>query len=109
MKAAILAACFCMLATIARAESGIASYYWEHGSKMANGQRFDQWSNSCAHRSHRFGTRLRVKYRGRFVECVVRDRGPFIEGRIVDLSVQGARDLGIESRGIAPVTLEVIR
>lgn len=95
----------------AHAETGIASFYGgrHHGLKMANGQRFDQWSDSCAHKSHRFGTRLRVHWRGRSVECVVRDRGPFIPGRIVDLSVAGARDLGIVGRGIAPVTVEVIR
>lgn len=101
-----------MLATFAVAEVGIASFYGgkrHHGGPTASGVRYDQWSDTCAHKSHKFGTRLRVWWRGRSVVCVVRDRGPFIPGRIVDLSVQGARDLGIEGRGIAPVTLEVIR
>lgn len=96
----------------AHAETGIASFYGgrHHGLKMANGQRFDQWSDSCAHKSHRFGTRLRVTdgVTGRSVACVVRDRGPFIRGRIVDLSVAGARELGIARRGVAPVTVEVM-
>lgn len=96
----------------ALAETGIASFFGgrrHHGHLMANGQIFNQWSDSCAHRHHRFGTRLRVRWRGRSVDCVVRDRGPFIRGRIVDLSMQGARDLGIAGMGIAPVTVEVIR
>lgn len=95
----------------AHAETGIASFYGgrHHGLKMANGQRFDQWSDSCAHKRHPFGTRLRVTWRGRSVVCVVRDRGPFIRGRIVDLSVRGATDLGIRIQGVAPVTVEVIR
>lgn len=109
LKAALAAALLCASVTLAYAETGKASYYWEHGSRMANGQRFDQWSDSCAHKSHRFGTRLRVTWRGRSVECVVRDRGPFIAGRIVDLSVAGARALRMEAAGVVPVTLEVIR
>jgi len=109
----LLAACFCALASPCLAETGIASFYGgkHHGLKMANGQIFNQWSDSCAHKEHRFGTKLRVTDRatGRSVVCVVRDRGPFKAGRIVDLSVAGARQLGIESRGVAPVTVEVIR
>jgi len=92
-------------------EHGIASFYGgrHHGLKMANGQIFNQWSGSCAHKEHRFGTKLRVTARsGRAVVCVVRDRGPFIKGRIVDLSVAGARDLGILGQGVAPVTVEVM-
>lgn len=110
---ALAAALSCAAVSPALAESGIASFYGgrHHGLKMANGARFDQWSDSCAHKSHRFGTVLRVSDRstGRSVTCVVRDRGPFIRGRIVDLSVRGARDLGIAGRGIAPVTVERVR
>ena len=94
-------------------ELGTASYYGgrHHGKAMANGQAFDQMGNSCAHKTHRFGTVLRVTDMrgGRSVICVVRDRGPFIKGRIVDLSVAGAVALGIKGRGIAPVTVEVMR
>ncbi len=112
MRRSVLAAALCCaLASFAHAETGIASYYGgrHHGSKTANGGRFDQMSDSCAHKSHRFGTRLRVIHAGRSVECIVRDRGPFVRGRIVDLSVSGARQLGIAGRGIAPVKIEVIR
>lgn len=109
-QAALAAALSCAVVSSSHAETGIASYYGgrHHGSKMANGARFDQWSDSCAHKHHRFGTRLRITHRGRSVECVVRDRGPFVRGRIVDLSVAGARALGIAGRGIAPVTVEVV-
>lgn len=87
------------------AESGVASYYGgrHHGSRMANGQRFDQHSNSCAHRRHPFGTRLTVTMGGRSVQCVVRDRGPWVRGRVIDLSVAGARHLGLIGRGIGRV------
>lgn len=104
---------FCAFISSVSAESGKASFYGgrHHGQLMANGQKFNQWSDSCAHKKHRFGTRLRITLMNgkRSVECVVRDRGPFIKGRIVDLSVKGARDLGIESIGVAPVTVEVVR
>lgn len=94
-------------------ELGEASFYGgrHHGLKMASGEIFNQWSDSCAHRKHPFGTRLRVTHmvNRKSVECVVRDRGPFIRGRIVDLSVRGATDLGIRVEGVAPVTVEIVR
>lgn len=109
----LAAAVLILIAVQARAETGIASFYGgraHHGSKMANGQRFDQNSDSCAHKRHPFGTRLRVsRAGGRSVVCVVRDRGPFIRGRIVDLSHAGARAIGLMGAGIARVTVEVIR
>lgn len=115
MKQILFAAALVCAATSARAlELGEASFYGgkHHGRPMANGKTFDQWSDSCAHKHHPFGTKLRITRMNGFrksVDCVVRDRGPFIKGRIVDLSVQGATDLGILGRGVAPVTVEVIR
>lgn len=114
LKAALAAALSCAVVVApCTAETGRASFYGgkHHGRPMANGKIFNQWSDSCAHKGHPFGTRLRVTDRAtsRSVDCVVRDRGPFIRGRIVDLSVAGARDLGITGRGVAPVTVEVIR
>lgn len=96
-----------LAASQVQAETGIASFYGgkHHGRKMANGQVFNQWSDSCAHKFHRFGTVLTVTMGNRSVRCVVRDRGPFIRGRIVDLSVAGARDLGLIGRGIGRVTV----
>lgn len=95
----------------AKAETGLASYYGgrHHGGPTASGERFNQNAATCAHRTYRFGSVLRVTARGRSVECRVNDRGPFVRGRIVDLSVAGARSLGIISAGIALVTVEKVR
>jgi rare lipoprotein A len=96
-----------LLMASAKAETGIASFYGgkHHGRKMANGQVFNQWSDSCAHKTRKFGTVLTVTMGNRSVRCVVRDRGPFIRGRIVDLSVAGARELGLIGRGIGRVSV----
>jgi len=93
----------------AKAETGIASFYWQ-GQRTANGERFNPMAMTCAHKRHRFGTNLRVTDRatGRSTTCRVNDRGPFIHGRVIDLSVAGARALGITGRGLALVTIEVI-
>jgi rare lipoprotein A len=87
--------------------SGIASFYGnESGSKTASGQRFNQNAMTCAHRSLPFGTKLRVSHGGRSVVVTVNDRGPFIRGRVLDLSTAAARAIGID--GIGHVTAEVI-
>jgi len=106
--AALLCAVSSCALSPALAETGMASYYGgrHHGKKMANGQVFNQWSDSCAHKTRDFGTVLTVTMGGRSVRCVVRDRGPFIRGRIVDLSVAGARSLGLIGRGVARVTVQ---
>jgi rare lipoprotein A len=90
-----------------RTFSGVASFYGnESGSKTASGQRFNQNAMTCAHRSLPFGTRLRVSAHGRSVVVTVNDRGPFIRGRVLDLSKGAARVLGMD--GVAHVTAEVI-
>jgi peptidoglycan lytic transglycosylase len=87
--------------------SGIASFYGnESGSKTASGQRFNQNAMTCAHRSLPFGTKLRVSHGGRSVVVTVNDRGPFIRGRVLDLSTAAARAIGID--GVGHVTAEVI-
>ena len=92
-----------------RVFSGIASFYGnESGRRTASGQRFDQNELSCAHRSLPFGTKLRVTYGGRSVVVTVNDRGPFIRGRVLDLSTAAARAVGLASAGIGRVTAEVI-
>lgn len=108
IRTAFLAALCCACVSTASAEIGIASYYGgkHHGRKMANGQVFNQWSDSCAHKTRKFGTVLTITMGSRSVRCVVRDRGPFIRGRIIDLSVAGARDLGLTGRGVAVVTVQ---
>jgi len=90
-----------------RSFSGVASYYGnESGSKTASGERFNQNAMTCAHRSLPFGTRLRVSAGGRSVVVTVNDRGPFVRGRVLDLSKGAARALGMG--GLARVTAEVI-
>ena len=67
--------------------SGVASFYGnESGSQTASGQRFNQNAMTCAHRSLPFGTKLRVTHGGRSVVVTVNDRGPFVRGRVLDLS-----------------------
>jgi rare lipoprotein A len=89
--------------------SGMASFYGnESGSKTASGQRFNQEAMTCAHRSLPFGTKLRVTHGGRSVVVTVNDRGPFIRGRVLDLSTGAARAVGLTSAGVGHVTAEVI-
>lgn len=92
-----------------RSFAGMASFYGnESGSKTASGQRFNQNAMTCAHRSLPFGTKLRVTHGGRSVVVTVNDRGPFIRGRVLDLSKGAAHAVGLTSRGVGRVTAEVI-
>src|SRR4051812_197273 len=89
--------------------AGMASFYGnESGSQTASGQRFNQNAMTCAHRSLPFGTKLRVTHRGQSVVVTINDRGPFIEGRVLDLSTAAARAVGLSSSGVGHVTAEVI-
>ena len=92
-----------------RSFAGVASFYGnESGSKTASGQRFNQNAMTAAHRSLPFGTKLRVTHRGRSVVVTINDRGPFIKGRVLDLSTGAARAVGLTSSGVGHVTAEVI-
>jgi rare lipoprotein A len=88
---------------------GKASYYGPEftGRKMANGRRFDPRSVSVAHRTLPFGTTVLVTHlgNGRSITAVVEDRGPFIQGRIIDLSPRLAEHLGMVRQGVAPVAV----
>ena len=87
--------------------SGVASFYGnESGRETASGQRFNENAMTCAHRSLPFGTKLKVSHGGRSVVVTVNDRGPFVHGRVLDLSTAAARALGIE--GLGQVTAEVV-
>jgi rare lipoprotein A len=89
--------------------SGMASFYGnESGSKTASGQRFNQNALTCAHRSLPFGTKLRVTHGSRSVVVTVNDRGPFVHGRVLDLSTAAAREVGLTSAGVGRVTAEVL-
>jgi rare lipoprotein A len=89
-------------------QSGIASVYAYRGEKTANGEFVQPGHLTAAHRTLPFGTKVRVnnKRNGRSVVVRINDRGPFIRGRVIDLTPSGARALGFS--GLAPVTLDVI-
>ena len=93
-------------------ETGDATYYSArtHGKMMASGERYDKNGLFCAHKTLPFGTKLRVlnKKNGKEVIVIVKDRGPFSKGRIVDLSNKAAEVLGMLSAGVAPVEIWVI-
>jgi rare lipoprotein A len=92
-----------------RSFAGMASFYGnESGSKTASGQRFNQNALTCAHRSLPFGTRLRVTHGDRSVVVTVNDRGPFVRGRVLDLSTAAARAVGITGAGVGRVVAEVM-
>jgi rare lipoprotein A len=92
-----------------RGFSGKASFYGnESGSKTASGQRFNQNAMTAAHRSLPFGTKLRVTHRGQSVVVTINDRGPFIKGRVLDLSKGAARAIGLTGAGVGHVTAEVV-
>ncbi len=88
--------------------SGIASVYNEKGTRSASGEIINPKNMTAAHRSLSFGTKVRVvnKRNGRSVVVRIIDRGPFIRGRVIDLSPAAARALGLG--GLAPVTLAVL-
>src|SRR6267143_151308 len=89
--------------------AGRASFYGnESGSKTASGQRFNQNAMTAAHRSLPFGTKLRVTHGGRSVVVTVNDRGPFIRGRVLDLSTGAARVIGLTGAGVGRVTADVV-
>ena len=89
--------------------SGKASFYGnKSGSKTASGQRFNQNAMTAAHRSLPFGTKLRVTHRGQSVVVTINDRGPFIRGRVLDLSKGAARAIGLTGAGVGHVTAEVV-
>jgi rare lipoprotein A len=91
----------------AKAESGIASIYAYSGTKTASGERANPSGLTAAHRTLAFGTRVRVTHRhnGRSITVRINDRGPFVRGRVIDLTPAGARALGFSS--LAPVKLEL--
>jgi rare lipoprotein A len=91
-------AAIAMLGTFsAHAETGLASYY---GGRGHHGEM------TCAHRTRAFGSLVTVTYRGRSIRCRVNDRGPFVRGRVIDVSVSAARALGMMRSGIVRVSVD---
>lgn len=105
---ALLTAATIGFSASARAESGIASVYAYKGEKTANGERAHPAGLTAAHKSLPFGTRVRVtnKKNGKSVVVRINDRGPFVRGRIIDLTPAGARSIGFS--GLAPVSVAVV-
>ncbi len=88
--------------------SGKASYYGsESGSRTASGARYNPAGMTAAHRSLPFGTKLKVTHAGRSVVVTINDRGPFIRGRVLDLSKGAASVIGLTGRGVGHVVAEV--
>ena len=96
-------------ATNGNAREGIASFY-SSGEKTASGEKFDAKELTAAHRTLPFGTKLRVTNvaTGQSVTVRVNDRGPFVPGRVVDVSHSAAESIGMVGKGIAKVKLDVV-
>lgn len=93
-------------------EYGKASYYGHPfiGRKTANGEIFTEHLYTCAHKTLPFGTKLKVTNlrTGAAIIVKVNDRGPFVKHRIVDLSLKGAKELGMMGSGVANVSIEIV-
>ena len=95
---------------VASASGGLASFYTE-GAKTANGETFNTHELTAAHPSLPFGTKLRVTNvsNGQSVTVRVNDRGPYVPGRVVDVSYSAAEQLGMVKGGVAKVKLDVVQ
>lgn len=89
--------------------SGKASYYWEP-QQLASGGRFNPNAMTAAHKTLPFGTKVRVTNRnnGESVVVTINDRGPYVGGRIIDLSRAAAQAISMTGAGVAPVTVTVL-
>jgi len=92
-----------------KTETGLASWYRDH--RTASMERFDGNAMAAAHKTLKFGTKVRVVDLKTNKSLIVRinDRGPYIRGRVIDLTVGAARKLGIYARGIAKVRVETLK
>ncbi|CAH0339164.1 septal ring lytic transglycosylase RlpA family protein [Rhizobium sp. CECT 9324] len=109
--ATIAALCaFAPISAEAASSCGGASWYALH-SKTASGERMNPSQMTAAHKSLRFGTKIKVTNRnnGKSVVVRVNDRGPFIRGRVLDLSKAAAQNIGMIRSGHAKVCYEIIR
>jgi len=95
-----------------RVERGLASWYGPsfHGKPSASGESYDMWALTAAHQTLPFGTWVQVKKvsTGETVNVRINDRGPFIKGRIIDLSYAAARELTMIGEGTAEVALTIL-
>jgi len=94
----------------AKSATGLASFFWQD-QKTANGEQFQKHDLTAAHRTLPFGTLVRVTHlkNGKQVTVRINDRGPFIKGRIIDLSLGAAQKIGLTRKaGVTKVKLEVV-
>jgi rare lipoprotein A len=107
LGAALCSVAILLAAPAANAQSGLASVYDHAGGRTASGERVLAGTLTAAHRTLPFGTYVRVTNRrnGRSVVVRINDRGPFVSGRIIDLSPAAARALGIS--GLGRVTVDI--
>jgi rare lipoprotein A len=96
-RTALTVAFFLLTASACEAESGLASYY---GGRGHSGEM------TCAHRTRPFGSIVTVTGAGRSIRCRINDRGPFIRGRVIDVSMSAARALGMTRSGVIRVSVE---
>jgi len=96
-RSAFLAAALLSIANAANAESGLASYYGGHGHRG---------EMTCAHRTRPLGSIVTVARAGHSVRCRVNDRGPFVRGRVIDVSISAARALGMMRAGVVRVSVQ---
>ncbi|MCW1839430.1 septal ring lytic transglycosylase RlpA family protein [Prosthecomicrobium hirschii] len=110
LRSALAGALALGLAAAASAEEGIASWYGGrlHGGPTASGERFNQNAMTAAHRRLPLGSRVKVTNlnNGKTVTLRINDRGPFVRGRIIDVSRGAAGQLGFVARGLARVRVE---
>jgi rare lipoprotein A len=100
--------CICV-PNVEAGQVGVASYY-KSGRVTANGERFKPGGLTAAHRTLKFGTKVRVTNlrNGRSVVVRINDRGPFIRGRIIDLAYGAATAVGLHKSGVAKVSVVVL-
>lgn len=107
------AAALATMSVMPKTEIGLASWYGDelNGNLTADGEIFDMYALTAAHREFPIGTRVKVRnlLNNRSVTVRINDRGPNIAGRLIDVSMAGARTLGFLRAGIVPVELEVVR
>lgn len=106
--------CLFLTTRVSSQEVGIASFYHNGltGNKMSNGERYNPDNLTCAHPTHPIGSILKVARKDNpdhSVMVVVTDRGPFVRGRVVDLSRRAAKELGILTSGLAEVAIALIK
>ena len=96
-RTALTSAFLLLAASACEAESGLASYY---GGRGSSGEM------TCAHRTRPFGSIVTVTHAGHSIQCRVNDRGPFIRGRVIDVSISAARALGMMRSGVLRVSVD---